>query len=134
MSAHNVYLTLIVEVGVVGLILYLLWLKSIWNESSSQPSKSRGWRGGGGDEGFSSVDLKALLIALAVSLWGGEILYPYRPAFAFMGMFLFLCAVMNHQALRKGGARRQTRPRLAGRVSAARRAEALRERAGVPRA
>jgi O-antigen ligase len=96
-SAHNIYLTLIAELGIVGLVFYLGWLKSIWRESAdliSAGSKHKGSR-----FIFLPVEVKALLVAMLVSLFGGEILYPYRPSFAFMGMFLFLCAMLNHRAL-----------------------------------
>ena len=96
-SAHNIYITLIAEVGIVGLLLYLAWLKGIWRESANLISA--GSKLAASQSAFVPVDLQALVIAMLVSLIGGEILYPYRPSFAFMGMFLFLCAVMNHRAL-----------------------------------
>jgi O-antigen ligase len=97
-SAHNIYITLIVETGLVGLFLYLMWLKSIARESQKLMALSRK-RKKPDKAVFMGVEMRALLVALMVSLFAGEILYPYRPAFAFLGMFLFLAAVMNHPLL-----------------------------------
>jgi O-antigen ligase len=99
-SAHNLYITLIGEVGLVGLFFYLRWLYSIWRESSrlikgANRLKSRRPR----DKVFFPFEMQTLLLAFMVSLLAGEILYPYRPAFACLGMFLFVCAVLNHGSL-----------------------------------
>jgi O-antigen ligase len=97
-SAHNLYITLVGEVGIVGLFLYLSWLRGIWRESSqlinsATKAKKRGALV------FLPVEMQTLLVAFMVSLLAGEILYPYRPAFTSMGMFLFVCAVLNHRSL-----------------------------------
>jgi len=97
-SAHCMYIPLVGVVVVVGLYLYLRWLTALrWEmrlaAKASRAAARRGCRA------FMPDDMLALLYAIAVSLLGGEILYPYRPSFAFMGMFLFLCAVVNHPAL-----------------------------------
>jgi O-antigen ligase len=97
-SAHNLYITLIGEVGLIGLLLYLGWLRGIWRESSSLTRTARKLKKRGAKV-FLPVDMQALLIAFMVSLLAGEILYPYRPAFTFLGMFLFVCAVLNHRSL-----------------------------------
>ena len=117
-SAHNQYITLIIEVGVVGLYLYLMWLKGIWRGASRLIDRATKIKRPG-REVFLPVEIKTLLVALMISLVGGEILYPYRPTFTFMGMFLFLCAVMGHRALVCGDANR-----LRKRVSARKRASA----------
>jgi O-antigen ligase len=95
-SAHNMYITLVTEVGIVGLFFYLMWLRCIWAESSALLKLGRK---GKRKLAFYPFEIKPLLIAMAVSLFAGEMLYPYRPCFAFMGMFLFLCAIMNHRAM-----------------------------------
>jgi O-antigen ligase len=103
-SAHNIYITLVAEVGLVGLFLYLMWLRGIWRESSrlmAVANKVKRRR----KNIFLPVDMRALLIAMLVALFAGELLYPYRPAFAFMGMFLFLCAIMNSPLLVLGDPR-----------------------------
>lgn len=97
-SAHNIYITLIVEVGLIGMFLYLGWLKSIWRESTRLIAVARRFKRRD-KMVFLPVEMRALLIAMIVSLIAGEVLYPYRPAFAFMGMFLFLVAVMNNPLL-----------------------------------
>jgi len=102
-SAHNIYLTLICEVGLLGLFLYLLWFWRIWRETSAltafcvQNKKKRRM--------FLPLEVKPLLIGMAVSLSAGEILLTYRPAFSFMGMFLMVCGVFNHRAFVTGVAR-----------------------------
>lgn len=95
-SAHNTYLNLIAEVGIVGLALYLMWLYAIWRESEGMKSMVNKRPK---EQSFQPGELKALTIALMVSIFAGEILSTRRPAFAFLGMFLFLVAVMNHRAL-----------------------------------
>jgi O-antigen ligase len=95
-SAHNVYLNLIAETGIVGLILYLKWLLGIWRESSTLIKTANRRQS---DRVFRPGELRALLVAMMVSLLAGEILSTRRPSFAFLGMFLFLCAVMNHRTL-----------------------------------
>jgi O-antigen ligase len=100
-SAHNIYITLLIETGLVGLLLYLMWLRSVAVESKSviawsekQKRRRRNL--------FQPTEMRALLLAMMVSLFAGEILYPFRPGFAFLGMFLFLIAIMNHPALVMG--------------------------------
>lgn len=97
-SPHNMYLTLVTELGLLGLYLYLRWLHAIWVESrarlalgarAAQVSKRV----------FLPVDMKALLAAMAFGLVSGELLYIYRPTFSLLGIFLFLCAVLNHPAM-----------------------------------
>lgn len=97
-SAHNIYITLIVEVGVVGWLLYVGWLRALWRESTRLTKIARKAKRKN-KKVFLPAEMRSLLIAILVSLLGGELLYPYRPAFAFMGMFLFLSAVMNNPAL-----------------------------------
>jgi hypothetical protein len=107
-SAHNVYITLIVELGIVGLGLYLMWLVSLWRQSgrlmSLASSNSQAM-----PKRFYPVGMGPLLLALCLSLTGGEILYVYRPCFAFLGMFLFVWAVSTHPALVFGSVNAQVR-------------------------
>ena len=97
-TAHNAYLTLIAEVGVLGLFLYLRWLWTSWREANRLSRNTRGARGRGSSR-FSPSDMKALILAMAVSLFAGEIVSPVRPAFTFMGMLLFVYGVLTHPAL-----------------------------------
>jgi|GEM_PF-3305512 len=97
-SPHNMYLTLIAELGVVGLYLYLKWLSAIWRQTSRL--MTFGERLSGSREKMVlPTEMQPLLTAIMVSLLAGEILYIYRPSFAFTGMFLFLCAMMNNPVL-----------------------------------
>lgn len=128
-SAHNVYLNLVVEVGIVGLLLYLKWLLSVWRESSAL---IRAANRKGEERMFQPGELRALLVALMVSLLGGEILSTRRPSFAFLGMFLFLCAVMNHRAL-IFGAEQSPRLRLLAQLMRSRQAKLGQVRALLPR-
>jgi O-antigen ligase len=97
-SAHNMYITLLGELGIVGLYFYMRWFRSLWQKSTDRIAASeafarRGWRV------FVPAEMHPLLMSMAVSLIAGEILYAYRPSFAFFGMFLFLCAILTHPAL-----------------------------------
>jgi hypothetical protein len=81
-SAHNVYLSLINEVGLVGLYFYVSWLfgyiKSAREKISLKylPAK------------YGLVI--SLVLSMIVSLFSGEHLYIYRPCFALMGAFIFV--------------------------------------------
>jgi len=98
MSGHNLYLTLTAEVGILGLGLYLAWLVSIIRESAVLTSRAAE-AARLGARTFVPVELSSLVMAVMVGLFAGEILYPYRPSFTFLGVFLFLCAIMHHPAL-----------------------------------
>jgi O-antigen ligase len=117
LSAHNMYLTLLVELGIIGFFLYSAWLYSTWRETERVPAL-RGRRRP--VITFTPSVLRPLIISLAISMTAGEILYVYRPTFAFLGMFLFLCAILNHPALKYGNP--QEAPcRASFRISPARR-------------
>ncbi len=80
-SAHNIYLTLINEVGLVGLVLYIRWLFGYLYIDLRR---------------FSSLDLslKGMVLGMIVTLFFGEHLYVYRPVFGILGLFLFASAVL----------------------------------------
>lgn len=80
-SAHNIYLTLINEVGLVGLYFYVRWLLNYF----SIEYKSFKYLG---------IAMKGLVLAMMVTLLFGEHLYVYRPVFAILGLFLFSTAVL----------------------------------------
>lgn len=99
-SAHNMYITVLIELGVVGFYCYFMWFASLWRQSSGlNGSYGTGARAG---RFFHPQGMRPLLIGLMVSLLGGEILYVYRPCFAFLGMFLFVWAITNHPVLVSG--------------------------------
>ncbi len=80
-SAHNIYLSLINEVGIVGLVMYLRWL---W---SYLKIDLREWS-------FHKVMLSGLTLGMLITLLFGEHLYVYRPLFGILGLFLFATAVL----------------------------------------
>ncbi|MGH1387201.1 hypothetical protein [Kordia sp.] len=80
-SAHNMYLTLINEVGLVGLFFYVRWLTSYFSLEFTH-FKQLG------------IVLKGLVLATMITLLFGEQLYVYRPVFAILGIFLFATAVL----------------------------------------
>ncbi len=74
-SAHNIYLTFLNELGIVGLIFYLRWLFSYLLISKKRIPGMQ-------------LALNGLVIAMLVTLYFGEHLYVYRPLFAILGYFL----------------------------------------------
>ncbi len=80
-SAHNIYLSLINEVGVVGLFLYFKWLTSYLYLKFGKAS-------------FLKLALNGLTIAMLVTLFFGEHLYIYRPLFAVLGYFLLITVLL----------------------------------------
>lgn len=80
-SAHNIYLTLINEVGLLGLYFYVRWLFSYFGLKYKR-FKNLG------------IVMKGLVFAMMVTLLFGEHLYVYRPVFAILGLFLFATAVL----------------------------------------
>jgi len=92
-SAHNIYLSLINEVGLVGLFFYLSWLFSYIRTSRLLIKK--------GGNTFIFGLIIALVIAMLVSLFSGEHLYIYRPCFALLGTFIFIMnVILNHSELK----------------------------------
>ncbi len=81
-SAHNMYLSLINEVGIVGLILFLRWLISFMVIIKQ---KMPGLQ----------LALNGLIIALLVTLYFGEHLYVYRPLFGILGFFMMICVLLT---------------------------------------
>lgn len=79
-SAHNMYLNMVVEHGLLGFTLWFLFFIQLGRYCL----------------GHANPHLGALFLALATSLAAGEILYAYRPAQAFLAMFfLVLASAMN---------------------------------------
>ena len=80
-AAHNMYLTTIKELGIVGFVLYFGWLVQYLRIP---------FRKYGGNE----LALKGLALSMLVTLYFGEHLYIYRPLFATLGMFLLVMAAL----------------------------------------
>lgn len=89
-SAHNIYLSLIGEVGVFGFILYFFWLTSYFFIKIV-------------DFPYLEMALKGLVFSMMVTLFFGEHLYIYRPVFAILGIFLIVTTLLStpllHQRL-----------------------------------
>ncbi len=80
-SAHNIYLSLINEVGLVGLFLYFKWLISYLY---MRFGKIR----------YLKLAFNGLIISMLVTLFFGEHLYIYRPLFGILGYFLVVTILM----------------------------------------
>ena len=74
-SAHNMYLNVIKELGLVGFYFYFGWLINYFFISFK---KRKG----------EALALKGLVFSMLVTLFFGEQLYIYRPLFAILGIFL----------------------------------------------
>ncbi len=81
-SAHNMYLSLIYEVGLIGMILYFRWLVMYLFIRMPNFPKMRN-------------ALKGLVFATLVSLFFGEHLYIYRAIFALLGLFFFVVTILS---------------------------------------
>jgi O-antigen ligase len=90
-TPHNMYLALVIETGIAGLALYVAWMLAGWRESSIRLRMAR-TRGG---LPFAA-EMKPLIIAMLLTLGGGEHLYVYRPVFALFGMYLMVIAILGH--------------------------------------
>lgn len=81
-SAHNMYLSLIYEVGLLGTVLYFRWLFTYLLVRMPHFRNMR-------------MALQALTIAMLVSLLFGEHLYIYRPLFGLLGLFLLVVTLLT---------------------------------------
>ncbi len=80
-SAHNIYLSLTNELGLLGVFLFLRWLTSyLFLSKRKIPS--------------IKLALNGLVLAMIVTLYFGEHLYIYRPLFAILGYFLMITVLM----------------------------------------
>lgn len=81
-SAHNIYLSLINEVGLLGALLYIRWLGSyLFVRMTHFPQMN--------------MASKGLVLAMLVTLFFGEHLYVYRALFGLVGLFLFVVTVLT---------------------------------------
>lgn len=80
LSAHNMYLQVIKETGLVGFFLYFGWLVSYLFIKFDKFS------------GFS-LALQGLIWSMLVTLFFGEHLYIYRPLFGLLGLFLMVTVI-----------------------------------------
>ncbi|WAC01961.1 hypothetical protein N7U66_19310 [Lacinutrix neustonica] len=80
-SAHNIYLSLINEVGLVGLFIYIKWLTSFLYVKFGKAT------------GLKNV-LSGLVFAMIVTLYFGEHLYLYRSVFTILGYFILVTVLL----------------------------------------
>jgi hypothetical protein len=80
LSAHNMYIQVVKELGLVGFVLYFGWLLSYLFINFRE------------FKGFS-LALKGLIFSMLVTLFFGEHLYIYRPLFGFLGLFLVITII-----------------------------------------
>ena len=80
-SAHNIYLSLINEVGLVGLFLYFKWIS---NYLFLQFGRAKSLK----------TALTGLVLAMMVTLFFGEHLYIYRSLFTILGYFLLIVVML----------------------------------------
>ncbi|GEM_PF-756639 len=80
-SAHNMYLNVIKELGLVGFFLYFGWLINYLLISFKK------YKG-------EALALKGLVVSMLVTLFFGEHLYVYRPLFAILGLFLVVVNIL----------------------------------------
>ena len=93
-SAHNMYLTLIVELGLVGLFLYFNWILSYLSISKKkQPGVQ--------------IAANGLVFAMLISLYFGEHLYIYRPLFGLLGFYMITFVVLLYPLRNNKHDRRQ---------------------------
>lgn len=79
-SAHNIYLSLINETGLVGLFLYLSWFLSFLRIRLPNFAQLE-------------VAFHGLILAMLVTLLFGEHIYVYRTSFGLTGLFLFITVI-----------------------------------------
>lgn len=80
-SAHNMYLTVVAELGLLGFLLYFNWLISYFKISKSkQPGLQ--------------LAVNGLVLAMIVTLYFGEHLYVYRPLFGLLGLFMITFVIL----------------------------------------
>ncbi|WP_203257328.1 O-antigen ligase family protein [Hyunsoonleella ulvae] len=80
-SAHNIYLSLINEVGLVGLFFYFRWLANYLFLKFGKVSSLK-------------ITLQGLTVAMIVTLFFGEHLYIYRSLFSIIGYFLLIVILL----------------------------------------
>ena len=80
-SAHNIYLTLIAELGMIGLVFYLRWLFSYLAIKKRKLPNLQ-------------MAVNGIVFAMMVTLLFGEHLYIYRPLFGILGFFMIACVLL----------------------------------------
>jgi len=80
-SPHNMYLTLIRDVGLLGFYFYVSWLFSFFFIKN---------------ENYKSliIGVKAIALAMIVTLFFGEHLYIFRPLYGLLGLFFIITSLI----------------------------------------
>lgn len=89
-SAHNLFLHVLAELGIVGFVVLCNWLISIWRSISVWKSINRGLY-----NTLSYPGLACFLAVLSVAMIN-EGIYPHRNVPGFMGFFLAYVSVITH--------------------------------------
>ena len=80
-SAHNMYLSIINELGLLGFFLYFRWLVyHLFIKINHFPHLQSTMHG--------------LVLAMIITLFFGEHLYVYRPLFGLFGLFMFVTTIL----------------------------------------
>lgn len=80
-SAHNIYLSLINELGLLGVFLYFRWMLSFLRIKMAQFKQME-------------IALKGVVFAMLVTLFFGEHIYVYRPLFGLSGLFMLITVLL----------------------------------------
>lgn len=89
-SAHNLFLTVLAELGIVGFVILCNWLIAIWRSISVWKSIDRGLY-----NTLSYPGLTCFLAVLSVAMIN-EAIYPHRNVPGFMGFFLAYVSIITH--------------------------------------
>lgn len=93
LGAHNAYLNVTAEQGIVGLIIYLVFFYHIYKFGRRTKYKAITRA-----SFYLAEHWQALFIGLLVANFFGEIIYPGRALFTFLGSFFITAVVFLHPA------------------------------------
>jgi len=94
-AAHNAYINVFAEHGIIGLSIYLAFLFNLIRLSMLSKRKANS------KESFTfSSEFIGLLLGLLTANFFGEIIYPGRALFTFLGTFFVVCGLFLHPAWR----------------------------------
>jgi len=93
-AMHNLYLHILMELGIGGLLIFLFWVHRIFKEL-----KQRYREAGSRETKHYVQEFKIAFQVLLFACLTTDALYPQRAMFSFFGTFLFLAALALHPAL-----------------------------------
>ncbi len=95
LAAHNAYINVVAEHGIIGLVIYLGFLYYLFKlgqmarrNANNRPSM------------IFATNWICLLIGLFVANFFGEIIYPGRALFTFLGTFFIMAVIFLHPSWR----------------------------------